>query len=259
VNPIEFQKKWLANTRKERTAAQEHFFDLCALVNHPTPTDLDPTGEFFTFEKGASKLRGSQGWADVWNRGRFALEYKGLGKDLKAAYDQLAQYREDLENPPLLIVSDLNRIELHTNFTGTVKHIYEVSLSTIADPESLRLLTAAFFDPESLKPTQTVRAVTEAASRHFGVLASGLRGRGAEPREAAHFLMQLLFCLFAEDIGILPNKVFTKLLDFVAKYPARFEHHVGVCSTRWPLAASSTWKSCRTSTAGCSAACRCSS
>lgn len=65
VNPIAFQKKWLANTRKERTASQEYFLDLCALVNHPTPTDLDPTGAFFTFERGATKLRGGEGWADV--------------------------------------------------------------------------------------------------------------------------------------------------------------------------------------------------
>jgi len=58
VNPIEFQTKWLANTLKERSASQPHFLDICALVNHLTPSDLDPDGEFFTFERGASKLRG---------------------------------------------------------------------------------------------------------------------------------------------------------------------------------------------------------
>jgi hypothetical protein len=226
VNPIEFQKKWLANTRKERTASQEHFLDLCALVNHPTPTDLDPTGEFFTFERGATKLRKGQGWADVWYRGRFAIEYKGLGKDLKAAYDQLAQYREHLENPPLLIVSDLNRIEIHTNFTGTVKQVHAIDLSTITEPESLRVLRAAFWKPDSLKPAETVQQVTELAARHFGVLALGLRNRGADPREAAHFLMQLLFCLFAEDIGILRNRIFSRVLDFGAQYPARFNEQI---------------------------------
>lgn len=44
MNPIAFQKKWLANTLKERSASQPHFLDICALVNHPTPSDLDPEG-----------------------------------------------------------------------------------------------------------------------------------------------------------------------------------------------------------------------
>ncbi len=210
MNPIEFQTKWLANTLKERSASQPHFLDVCALVNHPTPSDLDPDGEFFTFERGASKLRGGQGWADVWYRNRFAWEYKGPGKDLKAAYDQLDQYREDLENPPLLIVSDLDRIEVHTNFTGTVKRVYEIDLSTITEPESLRVLTAAFFTPEALKPDVTIQQVTEQASRQFGALATGLRARGAEPREAAHFLMQLLFCRFPNDVNLLRNTIFSR-------------------------------------------------
>ena len=73
-----------------------------------------------------------------------------------------------------------------------MKRVYEIDLATITEPESLRVLRAAFFDPDSLKPAQTVQAVTEQASRQFGVLAGGLRDRGAAPREAAHFLMQLL-------------------------------------------------------------------
>ena len=52
-------------------------------------------------------------------RGRFGWEYKRKRKNLKDAYDQLLLYREDLENPPLLVVCDLDRFEIHTNFTGT--------------------------------------------------------------------------------------------------------------------------------------------
>ena len=226
MNPIAFQHKWLANTTKERSAAQSHFNDLCELVNHPKPLDIDGPGEFFTFERGASKLRGGEGWADVWYKGRFAVEYKGRGKDLKAAYDQLAQYREDLENPPLLIVSDLNRIEIHTNFTGTVKHVHAIDLSTITEPESVEILRKAFFDPDALKPEVTIEEVTEEAARQVGLIAAALRARGAAPLEAAHYLMQLLFCLFAEDIGILRNRIFSRVLEFGAQYPARFNEQV---------------------------------
>ena len=84
------------------------------------PLDMDPTGEWYAFEKGAEKLGGGDGYADVWKRGHFAWEYKGKRKDLAAAYVQLNQYREALENPPLHVVCDLERFEVHTNFTGMV-------------------------------------------------------------------------------------------------------------------------------------------
>ena len=101
--------------------SQSHFNDLCALLGQPTPTEADPAGRWFTFEAGAGKTSGGQGWADVWKMGYFAWEYKGQHADLDKAYRQLLQYRESLQNPPLLIVSDLQRIVIHTNFTNTVK------------------------------------------------------------------------------------------------------------------------------------------
>jgi hypothetical protein len=61
----------------------------------------------------AEKLGGTDGFAGVWKRGHFAWEYKGKRKDLKAAYRQLNDDREALDNPPLLVVSDLDRLEVH--------------------------------------------------------------------------------------------------------------------------------------------------
>jgi hypothetical protein len=102
LTPAEFAEKWLGNTRTERAASQEHFIDLCRMMSVPTPNEADPTGEEYAFEKGAEKTEGGDGFADVWKRGHFAWEYKGKHKDLVAAYKQLLQYREALENPPLL-------------------------------------------------------------------------------------------------------------------------------------------------------------
>ncbi len=110
----------------------EHFIDLCRLLGEPTPTEADPTGTWYAFEKGAEKLGGGDGFADVWKRGFFAWEYKGKRKDLKAAYLQLHGYRDALENPPLLVVSDLERIEVHTNFTSLSPLTYVVTLDDLA-------------------------------------------------------------------------------------------------------------------------------
>jgi len=88
MNPIEFQQKWIGVELKQRSASQEHFLDICRVIEHSTPADMDPTGDTFTFERGASKAMGWNGWADVWYRGHFARKYKGPHKDLVKAYDQ---------------------------------------------------------------------------------------------------------------------------------------------------------------------------
>ncbi len=77
LSPQAFVAKWRSATLKERSAAQEHFIDLCRLVGHPTPAESDPTGTQFTFEAGADKPCGGTSWADVWKRGFFAMEYRG--------------------------------------------------------------------------------------------------------------------------------------------------------------------------------------
>ncbi len=75
----EFIAKWQANTRSERAAYVEHFTDLCRLLDEPTPNEADPTGTAYAFEKGATKTAGTRGFADVWKRGHFAMEYKRKG------------------------------------------------------------------------------------------------------------------------------------------------------------------------------------
>jgi hypothetical protein len=61
LSPQECVAKWRSTTLKERSAAQEHFIDLCRLVGHPTPAEADPSGTSYTFEAGADKQRGGSG------------------------------------------------------------------------------------------------------------------------------------------------------------------------------------------------------
>jgi len=94
----------------------------------------------------------------VWKKGCFAWEYKGKHKDLGAALRQLQQYALALDNPPLLIVSDLEAIEIHTNFTNTVHVVHRLTLDDLADGQRRQWLKWAFADPERLKPEQTTAA-----------------------------------------------------------------------------------------------------
>ena len=108
MTPEAFVQKWNDTTLGERQSYQMHFLDVCALVGHEAPngTGLDSRGRIFAFEYGAKKTTGGQGFADVFYEGHFGIEYKGINKhpDLNAAYTQLQQYRENLQNPPLLVV-----------------------------------------------------------------------------------------------------------------------------------------------------------
>jgi type II restriction/modification system DNA methylase subunit YeeA len=167
LSPQDFVDKWRHATLKERSACQEHFIDLCRLVGHSTPAEADPKGEWFTFEAGATKTSGGQGYADVWKKGYFAWEYKGKHADLDKAYQQLLQYHEALQNPPLLVVSDIDRIRVHTRFVNTVKQVYEITLDDLLTPEGWRLLHSVFYEPQSFKSPQTTEQVTEAAAREL--------------------------------------------------------------------------------------------
>ena len=134
MTPESFVVKWKATTTSERASAHSHFNDLCELLGEPKPHDVDPNGEWYAFEKGATKTTGSEGWADVWKQNCFAWEYKGKHKDLDKAFVQLQQYAVALQNPPLLIVSDIERIRIVTNWTNTFSIKHELTLDDLLIP-----------------------------------------------------------------------------------------------------------------------------
>ncbi len=227
ISPREFAAKWSATQRNERATAQEHFNDLCRMLNVQTPNEADPVGDWYAFEKDAEKSGGDEdgsGFADVWKRKHFAWEYKGKKKDLRAAYNQLLRYREALENPPLLVVCDLNRFEVHTNFTNTAKEVHRFDLADLEnDPtEPLRVLRAVMQSPEDLLPEVTPDQLTQQAAENFTRLATTLRDRGHESHDVAQFLNRLVFCLFAEDAGLLPTGLLERIAESTRLKPDQF-------------------------------------
>ena len=225
MTPEQFIEKWKASELNESAAAQSHFNDLCALLDEQTPTDADPKGEWYCFEKGAIKTTGAKGWADVWKRHRFGWEYKGPGKNLDKAFAQLQQYAVALENPPLLVVCDTERFRIHTNWTNTVSEVHEITLDDLMDANKRAILKSVFSDPEQLKPTLTRDALTQDMASRFAGLAQQLRDAGHEPHEVAHFLNRLVFCMFAEDVNLLPKNLFTVMLEAVIHHPEQFEEN----------------------------------
>ena len=223
-----FAAKWRDNARRERASSQEHFIDLCRMLGVPTPND-PPASPDYTFEAGAERLStGSQGWADVWKRGCFGWEYKGAHADLAAAYKQLVDYRDALDNPPLLVVSDMDRIEVRTTFTNTRPAVHVVTLDDLVEDgertaEALRVLRAVMLDPEALRPEQTPDEITQLAAARFAQIARSMHERGHDPEAVAHHLNRVVFCLFAEDARLLPPGILTGMIASRRSDPEEFD------------------------------------
>ncbi|MGA2571633.1 MAG: DNA methyltransferase [Terracidiphilus sp.] len=226
----EFIRCWKDSELTERAGAQSHFNDLCDILNEPHPAHADPKGAEYTFEKRVNKIGEDKGFADVWKRGFFGWEYKGPHKDLKAAYLQLLRYREDLENPPLLVVCDFVQFEVHTNFTNTPPVVHKFTLDDLilttpvpgSDLSALDILRAVFQEPEKLKPGALEVRVTQKAAEEFTKLKDNLRRRHADNEAVARFVMQLLFCLFADSVGLLPDNLFRKTIQADRQEPKKF-------------------------------------
>lgn len=224
---LDFFAKWgpdgPAASLNERQGAQSYFIDLCALVGVAPPGSGADSGNHqdYVFEKG-NLLPGQQrGYADVYKRDAFAWENKAPGKDLNAALKQLQSYSLALDNPPLLVVCDRQHIHIHTQFTGHPSTSYQLTLDDLGLPEQLALLRRVWDDPGSFRPQVTNRDITEKAAKSFATLADNLRQRGPQTspereqyaEKVAHFLTQTLFCFFAEDVGLLPGRMFERMVN----------------------------------------------
>jgi type II restriction/modification system DNA methylase subunit YeeA len=217
----EFIRRWKDSELTERQGSHSHFIELCDILNELPPASADPKGDHYCFDRHVNKTGEDKGFADVWKRGFFGWEYKGKHKDLKAAYQQLFNYSADLDNPPLLVVCDFVRFEVHTNFTNTRPGVYKFTLDDLILPAPIRgsdlsaldILRAVFQEPDKLKPGAFEVRVTEDAAKKFVDLKNNLAARGNHRDEIARFVMRILFCLFADCVGLLPRGMFREMIE----------------------------------------------
>ena len=229
----EFVRKWLATEQGEQSLAQSQFNDICAVLGVETPAEADAAGRGaeYAFEK----RTGDRKAADIWKKDCFAWEYKSPGRSLEEALFQInTLYRDALGNPPLLVASDMRRFEIRTNFTGTNPVAISFTLEDWRDnPSRFRdVLRAVFTDPWRLHPERSPEYITETAARKIGEVAIALRERDGQPADqVARFLIRLVFCFFAESMGLfrpeqaLPRDVsdrtFTPVLRLFEAQPMR--------------------------------------
>ena len=220
MTPQQFIAKWHDISFGEKQAAQEMFLDICALVGHPSPVAYG-NPDVFTFEKWVPG-----GFADAYLEERFGWEFKGNDDQLAGAFNQLLRYQVHLKTPPLLIVSSFRMILIRTNFPGMETVLHEIPVAGLDQQEQLAKLRNAFFAPSEFRPDRSVEQVTRETANLFRDIVADMEQHDADPEGLARYLNQIVFCLYAEDAGLLPEGLFTRIVREQFRNPARFNQAV---------------------------------
>ena len=221
MSPAEFIATWQNTTLNEEQGAQSWFNDLCDLIGHPKPLG-DLNGLTYAFEH-----RLETGKADAYYENHFGWEFKTHEGQLDEAMRQVLGYSMYLKTPPLLVVSAFNVIRIRTNFPGMESVQREIRIADLAEPETLAVVQRIFTDPDWFNTGRSRDDVTKETAALFQAVSNDMAGSGygADPskiRELAQYLNQIIFCLYAEDAGLLPDGAFTGLVVNQRREPDRF-------------------------------------
>jgi hypothetical protein len=249
--------RWSLSGDAERANKDSFLNELCDVlgVERPHPKTGDPARDLYVFEKDVPRTRAggstSIGWVDLYKHGCFLLEAKQKGATgsqrrdspawnqvMSAAHGQALGYALNLdEPPPFLLVCDIGYcFDVYASFDGTGAyrafpdgHRRRIFLRDLANhPEHVDLLRTIWTDPQSLDPSKRTATVTREIAGQIAALARALEAAGHDPERVATFLMRCLFTMFAEDVGLLPEKLFSQSLEnYWLPNPASFPGGVG--------------------------------
>lgn len=149
--------------------------------------------------------------------------------------------------PPFLLICDVGHcIEVYADFSGQGKNYtqfpdrqsFRVYLEDLRDPAIRDRLRKIWTEPQTLDPAQTSAKVTRDIARRLAQVSVALEKQSFDPQDVAMFLMRCLFTMFAEDVGLLPEKSFKRVLEECEKNPDAFVHDV---TQLWEAMDAGTW------------------
>ena len=175
----------------------------------------DPTSELFNLKSEIKPRSGVARGSAAWDRAML---------EALSQADRYARSLPDGENPPpfLLVVDVGHVIELYSDFTQKGKNYlpfpdarsHRIKLADLANADHRERLRLVWTTPLALDPSKQAAKVTREVAGYLAELAKSFEKRH-EPRLVAEFLSRCLFCMFAEDVGLLPKDAFLGLLDSV--------------------------------------------
>ncbi|MBB4302097.1 hypothetical protein GGD81_001121 [Rhodobium orientis] len=169
---------------------------------------------------------------------------RGWDKVMVAARKQAEDYARALPvehgYPPFLLVVDVgNVIEVFADFSGQGKNYahfpdrrsYRISMDDLFDEKVQDQLAAIWNDPLSLDPAKESAEVTREVATRLAKIARRLEKKH-DPKDVAEFLMRCLFTMFAEDVELLADDGFEKLMGRMKETP---QHFVPALESLWAV------------------------
>lgn len=218
---------WRDTTAQERSAFQTWLIRFCEALGAEPP---DPPTDDYQFELPVHVVdregRESTNFIDCWKAGHFAMEAKASGSDarndtlLRRAFGQVRNYVAHVpgDAPPYLMVVDVPRTlivwDRWSGQYGDFAAGRRIALASLHErPDDIALLYDIFEQPWVRDPRGRAQAVTKEIAAGLGELAARLEDRGLDNERVARFLMRCVFSCFAEDVGLLPDKLFRQTLE----------------------------------------------
>ncbi|MBZ0223020.1 MAG: class I SAM-dependent DNA methyltransferase [Dokdonella sp.] len=249
-----FIARWQGADGRERANYQLFLTELATLLDLPSPepAGADERANAYVFERrvGFRHGDGSQSWGyiDLYRRGCFVLEAKDVRETRDQRYDQgMLRARSQAENyaralpadegrPPFVVVVDVGRsIEIYSEFSRSGAtyvpfpdpRSHRIGLADLRDAALRERLRALWLDPLGLDPARRSAIVTREIAAHLAQLARSFERAGHAPQMAAGFLTRCLFTMFAEDVGLIPDNAFRRLLEELREQPAQLVPMLG--------------------------------
>ncbi|WP_133251461.1 class I SAM-dependent DNA methyltransferase [Zavarzinia aquatilis] len=222
----------------------DYVFERPVTFHHPdgshTPgfIDLYKRGCFVIEGKQSAKrqaMAADPGATATARRGTAWRGTRGWDSAMLNARRQAEDYAKALPGdhgwPPILAVIDVGHvIELYADFSGQGKNYaqfpdrreFRIALDDLRRPDIRARLRLMWRAPEELDPARHAAEVTAEVAARLARVARRLEARGHAPGTVAEFLMRCLITMFAEDTGLLPDRVFARLLAETEATPANF-------------------------------------
>lgn len=155
-------------------------------------------------------------FADLVIPGRALIEMKKRGEDLSKHQQQAFSYWTYLTpHPPYVILCNFDELWVYEVDRQVDDPMAKLPIANL--PENWGPIAFLFPQPQAPvfnREFDLVELTEQAAASLSKVLDSLLRnGRGVEREHAQHFIMQCMLALFAEDILLLPQYLFTRLIE----------------------------------------------
>lgn len=223
--------RWAPAKAAERANAQSYLIELTEALGVERPR---PAGSGYEFELPVRVVNrdGSEttNFVDLVKLGSFLLEAKddagaAGGKSpevlLRKAFGQARSYAANLpgaQQPPYLMVLDVGRtLVVWDRWNGSYGGFSAgkaIDLRTLHEREAdVALLRDVWENPTARDPRAKAAAVTEDIAATLAELAASLEGRGHGQEEVARYLMRVVFTMFAEDVGLLPDEPFRQAIE----------------------------------------------